>query len=325
MIWRSEQLLKFVEIPFVYSLLIIPFSGGHDLPYYIEDGKEHLNRLVFPLIFILGITGGALSIVDPFGKLCKGLLRLNRLNKEINDWFDKEPTIRNDGDYFKPSFLIFIRKNFWNHGINTLPINTEINKIVGMLYFVTLIIFLWIFLPSSSYALFTESLTISNFIHEKNPTTIELVTIWFKFFFFISIIAVFIICILSLLEMRKKVRTAAIFLYGVSHSSNSWTIDIISQLQDLRESTKDEKISQLQDSLNEGKLAKEELTQMHESMMSGKWELAEEYSHAYYKTHLLTRKFSINKDVDVTKGSAKNSLKFKWPFRNTKNQNPIQT
>lgn len=316
MIWRAEQLLKFIEIPFVYSLLVIPFSGGSELPYYIDDnGTERLNQLIFPLIFILGIVGSALSIVDPLGRFCKGLLRLSNFSNEIDDWFDKKKD-KSQGDYFKPRFLIYIRKNFWNHGINTLPINTEINKIVGMLYFITLVVFLWASLPVESYTMFTESLDTSNFVNGVNTDTKKSVKDGFSVLFFVSIITVSAVAVNSLLAIRKKIRTASIFLYGISHSSNSWIVEEIFQIQEdmNEEEICKEKILRMQEIITEGKVAKEEITQIQEAMREGRWELAEEYTHGYYKTHLL-KKFEKDEEVDTDESKAKDAMKFNWPLR----------
>ena len=146
LIWRVEQLLKFVEIPFVYSLLIIPISVDHTI---VSDASK-----LIPFTLLLGIIAGVFSIVDPFGKLIKWRLVGYDFKKEKEDFCNEEYNSTKPGQYFNHKFMDTLKDQYLRHGININPMIVEINKVVAMFYFVFLSIVLMIILPEPSIKFF---------------------------------------------------------------------------------------------------------------------------------------------------------------------------
>lgn len=259
---RLESVLKFVEIPFIFSIIITP--NNQQILHAKDIGPELL-----PLLLVGGMFAGILAIVDPFGKITKGLVTYfhygNKTKRIIRIFYFLNTTDKGNSDDLTTDFLIKIKPQI-RHGINVGSLNGEINKIVSMCYFLVIMIFFSFALTDSTYNQIDQILgdmpinnmscnieckiTTTNSTDNSKETTKSKPHI-LNMIIYAGMPFVLFTIFMNMLFLSKKVRTVSIYLHATRNK------------------------------FAEGSVVKN----MKDSILEQRWELAESWSHHYAKTY----------------------------------------
>ena len=201
--------LKFVDIPFSYSLVLylkfIILTPG--ISMFSESFESNL-----PFLFVAGFLSTALAIIDPLGNLFKLIAR-----KRANIWFSQKiihelgpEKVIPDGESEKKNQVM---DRFYRPAARSKIISLEIDRIVSKSYFLILVMILVIFSVSPNFIdlinteMANSTLQISNLGYELSaPIT-----------FFLTIIGMVIglVIRIDLQNLHPKILSQAILMFAI--------------------------------------------------------------------------------------------------------------
>lgn len=258
--FRIESLLKLVEIPFVYSFIVLPFVINTDFtPTSIFD------PIFMPYILILGILGTFLAIFDPIGRASKVILKKYNYG-QIHGFLSSLERI-NQNKYSSQSFPSHVYdkldESFTRHAVNTNSILLEINKIVGIFYFFVILLFFAAFSFYSPFVTFFMNMfTAMNFCNQCFFETQLLLIIPLSIFTALTVLAL----IMEFFQVMKRTRTVAIYLL----------------------------------SIYDNKATEDKVMKMLQFIENKQWELAEAWSHSYIEKYEDKRKAYFYTDIRMS-------------------------
>lgn len=191
----GETLLKITDFPFAYSMVVIIATSSN-----IDMQNGHL----LILLSVAGAFGTFLTITDPLGRLFRFLL-LGQIDKRIKQVKEKNQ-------------FLFSKLNYGKGAIHSRAISIEIDKLVGVSYFVILLLIYNTLIVYS--AGFVESLVLK----DKNGNTIcdtSCVRTMGDIFSFGAVIPVVIIASRTWRDMKNNIETVAIYQLGISSEDST--------------------------------------------------------------------------------------------------------
>ena len=217
--WKSDSLLKLVELPFSYSLLIIPISNT------LVNPENNLSvTLVLPFFLLFGFLGTSLAIIDPVGRLIRTLA-------SNYNWLDYQEKNKDhpDFDYIDEEILKKLKAKFTRHAVNTNSVSYETDKVIGQIYFMAvLLIFSIVFLS------FHDGVLIFSNVLSCDECSNSLMIIGGVLI--ITTVIIGSVVFFNMKKLHKKIRTTSLYLMAIElgHSEDSSIIKTLKFIEQNR-------------------------------------------------------------------------------------------